>query len=162
MLTVYIDLLLKGVLKHPLTHNRSINYNRRIYMVQPKAGGMGQRAGDFEVVNAEVVPSKFGGKLQIQMEFRDLAGKWKNQFEWYSLSNAEPSAFWDLAKQLMKLKVVSATVADEAEDVEALAKVICKNVVGYQFKLEEQKLGRKTSPAWFPVEVIKEPSKKKK
>lgn len=137
-------------------------------MVQPRKTGTGQRLGTFKVSGVEIVPSKFDGKDQVKLTLADIGELtekhpklWKDQFEWFTLSNAEESAFWDFVKQLIRLRVISATAVDATKDVEELAELLCNKVVGYELAMSEQRIGRKTNPSWFPDSVVKEPTKKK-
>jgi len=135
-------------------------------MVRPTQTGMGQpRSRNFKIPVAERIKSKFVRKnkdgstqdvYQIHIMLEDLEGDWKPQHEWYGESNTEPSAYWDFVKQLMRLNIISATDADDAESLEVLSKQVCEAITDKKFHFEERRMGNKREEAWFPVNVIEE------
>jgi len=139
-------------------------------MVRPRIGGIGgAREGNFTVSNAERIKSKFQRKAmdgsmtdvyQLHIVLEHLDGNWKPQHEWYGESNTEPSAYWDIIKQLIKLGVITATQTDEADNLEDLTDLVCENLKGKSFHFEERRIGNKRSNAWFPVSEVEEGAEK--
>lgn len=125
-----------------------------------KQSGFGTpRKANLEVVDAVIIDSKFTDKSgkpskQLKLTLRDLEGKWKDQYEWYGISEHTPSAFADLVERLRDLEIISRKEIADAPDALALATLIINKIKGKKFAFEEQKAGKKSSYTWLPVNTL--------
>jgi hypothetical protein len=106
----------------------------------------GIRTMEAEVKDAMIEDSKMGGE-QLHIILTPLnQPKWKDQHEWFGLSETENSAMTAL---ILKLREIGVSAPAGAGIVEILKKM------GKAVWTTEEKVGKKEGTTWMPQELLK-------
>lgn len=132
---------------------------RRDRMVEFKEGKLGEpREMKARVVGAEIEPSKLasksggGPKNQLHIVLHPEDKPWKDQHEWYGLSDKTYSAFAALVNKCVDIGLISSAQVKKAATLDALAETIGKRLKAEDpRKWAEVEMGTKsTKPLWCP------------
>lgn len=125
-------------------------------MVEFKTKELGKREMRATVSNGEVITGKKFKLRQLHLEFEPIGVEWKEQHEWYMLTDDIESAFGVLTSKLIELKLITTVQVNEAKDLEVLANLIVEAISGKEIYWKELETPKKESTVWLPVSIKSE------